>query len=72
VHKYLSDARKINMFSEDINKLIIFSEIFKRDNVLMDQLSQIVNIDLSRIHLTMGNMVFCNLNDTLIIIVYCS
>jgi hypothetical protein len=67
------DKSSFNLrFSEYIKNLIICSAIFKRDNVLMNQLSQIVSMDLNMLHITLGNMIVNNLYGIVIIIVYCS
>jgi hypothetical protein len=59
-------------FGEDINNLVIYSAIFKRKNVLMNQLSQIVSTQLNMFHLTSGKRISSNLYNTLFIIVDCS
>jgi len=60
------------MFGEDINSLIICSTIFKRENVLMNQLYQIVSMELNMLYLTVGKRIFSNLYGTLTITVDCS
>ena len=62
----------IKRLNEDINNLVICSTIFKRDNILINQLSQIVIMELKMLHLTMGNMVINKLNGTLIFTIDCS
>jgi hypothetical protein len=49
--------------------MIICFAIFKRDNVLMNQLSQIVSMELNMPHITVGKRIFNNLYDTLIVTV---
>jgi len=59
-------------FREDINNLIFCYEIFKRDNVLMNQLYQVVSMELNMLHIIVSNMIVNNLYDTLVITVDCS